>query len=172
MNTPDFASFFNGIGSGFGGYNFGGFGDLPVSQLGEGLWSFGTGVIGKTGTGAGKLQFYGNADITSGGSLGIYCSSGFGVAAPTILLGGGTSNIYKNVNAYGNDILSRNENNNLYAYKSHTHSQYYKSGDSAYFSSVIASNGYNGNISVMKRSGTGGYGITITYGIITAVANI
>ena len=81
--------------------------------------------------------------------------------------------LYKGIGSIeSNEILSRGENDDLYAYKSHSHSQYYKSGDSAYFSSVIASNGYNGNISVMKRSGTGGYGITITYGIITAVANI
>ena len=171
-NTPDFASFFNGIGSGFGGFNFGGFGDLPPEQVGMGYWDFGAGYIGNHPAFGARLTFNNGGTVSSPNGLGIQATSGtlalYGQNA-TIITGG---KLYKGGVDSANEILRVYDNDIRYAYKSHSHSQYYKSGDSAYFSSVIASNGYNGNISVMKRSGTGGYGITITYGIITAVANI
>ena len=175
VNTPDFASFFNNIGSGYGGFSFGGFGDsLSPTKIGAGRWNFGVGQIGDVGTGAGILHFNAGGQFSSGGALGITSNNGNShIFMDSTYIRFVSGELYKGIGSIeDNKILSRSENDYLYAYKSHTHSQYYKSGDSAYFSSVIASNGYNGNISVMKRSGTGGYGITITYGIITAVANI
>ena len=160
------------IGSGFGGFNFGGFGDLPPEQVGMGYWDFGAGYIGNHPAFGARLEFNNSGTVSSPNGLGIQATSGtlslYGQNA-TIITGG---KLYKGGVDSANEILMVYDNDIRYAYKSHSHSQYYKSGDSPYFSSVIAANGYNGNISVMNRSGSGGYGITITYGIVTAVANI
>lgn len=171
VNAPSFASYFNGQ----SGYGFGGFsGFLPPSKLDYGLWNFGSGSIGREADNVTRMRTLGITEILSGGGLSIFANAvtmGDVVNLPYYTwLDSGTKSL----------VLNQSRGDARYAAISHSHTQYYESGDSPSFGVVYANRfqlgggnyGYNGSISVDRYGTSGGYGLTFYYGILTGVSNI
>ncbi len=172
VNTPDFTSFFNGIGSSFGGFNLGGFtgGSLAPTRVGTGVWDFGGGSIGYS-TFA-HLTFNGSGYIISNGQF-------LTMQAPSVNFTGniGVSS-GKTITIGGQPVLTKTTADDLYALKTHTHSQYYTQGSVASFTSVNASTYYSGGTAGATQSitvdkyGGGRWVLQFRSGILTGAASV
>ena len=172
VNTPDFTSFFNGIGSAFGGFNLGGFtgGSLAPTRVGTGVWDFGGGYLG-TGNGS-NLTFRGTGYVVAGGA-GLFLQ-----ADNVISLGNLRVNAGKNLYVGDSLVLIKTTADDLYAPKTHTHSQYYTQGSVASFTSVNASTYYSGGTAGATQSitvdkyGGGRWVLQFRSGILTGAAPV
>jgi len=145
-------------------------GYLAPTRIDSGYWNFGGGWIGTHPSFGSRLDFTGGGTVTGAGGMGFQSTtSSVQIYAETsIILTANGGSIYKGSYSSSNEILSRSE----------LPSPGYGYNDSPYFSATYATSfniwgggtGKSINVSVMKSSGVGGYGLTFTAGILTGTS--